>query len=316
MDRRHATQRLGALVLVLGLVLAGCSSSGDDAATTTVPGPDASTSTTAPDADSDGPLVVVVTNDDGIGAPGIDVLASAISEIDDVEVHVVAPAENQSGTSDKTTDGEVAHADGKTVSGIEGTAVEGFPADSVGVALDDLGLDPDLVASGINEGQNVGPLAGLSGTVGAASTAARRGVPAVAGSAGVGDGADYDLAAGLVVDWIVENREALAARTMSTDTVVNINVPDCTVGSPRTVEHVEPAENIPEGMSPFTADCEAEVDFDTPSTDVEAVANGFIAISEIPVTDADADAAASDSEAPDSEAPDSESPDPDTPDRS
>ena len=53
------------------------------------------------------------------------------------------------------------------------------------VALDELGVEPDLVVSGINPGQNVGPLAYLSGTVGAGRAAVRRGIPAIAGSAGL-----------------------------------------------------------------------------------------------------------------------------------
>lgn len=289
MNDHRTGWRVSALLLVVGLVLGACSSSGDGASDTTVASTAASSETAdGTDDASDAPLTVVVTNDDGIGAPGIDALTSAISELDGVEVFVVAPAENQSASGDKTTSGEVAYADGETASGVAGTAVDGYPADTIGVALDDLDIEADLVASGINEGQNVGPLVQASGTVGAAMTAVRRGIPAVAGSAGLGDGADYEDAADLVVDWIITNRAALADGTQPTDGLVNINVPDCTVGSPRGIELVNTADydQIPEGMSPFSADCEAELDFETPENDVQAVANGFIAISKVPVTDA------------------------------
>ena len=132
---------------------------------------DTSTTTSIPDR-----LTVLVTNDDGIGAPGIDALVTALSAVDGLDIVVVAPAANQSGTSDKTTPGGASHADATTISGVAGTAVDGFPADSVNVALDELGITPDLVVSGINKGQNTGNLAYASGTVGAARTAARRGI--------------------------------------------------------------------------------------------------------------------------------------------
>ena len=129
-------------------------------------------------------LTILVTNDDGIGAPGINALVNQLIELDNVDVRVVAPAENQSGSSDKTTDGELVWIDSATSGGYAGIAVFGFPADAVNVALEQLDIVPGLVVSGVNSGQNVGPLAPLSGTVGAAQTGARAGYPAIAASAG------------------------------------------------------------------------------------------------------------------------------------
>lgn len=314
MHRRHSVRRWGALVAITGLVFAGCSSSGGDKTDDT---PAGDTTVTTVEAESDdGPLMVLITNDDGIDAPGIDTLATAISGMDDVEIHVVAPAGNQSATGDRTTDGEVAHTDAETASGIEGIAVDGYPADTVELALDQLGLEPDLVASGINQGQNVGPVTAASGTVGAAMTAARRGIPAVAASAGFGDGADYDAAADLVVDWIDENRDAIEKGDHEVDGVVNINVPDCTAGESRGPAHVELAAEIPDGVSPFTADCSVEVDFDEPDDDVQAIANGWAAITEIPISEPgiydDDDAAAGDTTAGDDDSGDDDSGDDDT----
>ena len=163
------------------------------------------------------PLTIVVTNDDGIGAEGIDVLVTALMEMDDVEVHVVAPAGDMTGQSDNTTPGGATFADGSTISGVEGTAVDGFPADTINVALDDLGLEPDLVVSGINKGQNVGPLAYLSGTVGAGREAVRRGIPAIAGSAGLNGGDGYELATELIVEQIDALRDELSEGTADTD---------------------------------------------------------------------------------------------------
>jgi 5'-nucleotidase len=119
--------------------------------------------------------------------------------LDNVEVVVVAPAENQSGTSDKTTEGDVVWENASSTSGYSGIAVYGYPADAVNVALNQLDIIPGVVVSGVNSGQNVGPLALLSGTVGAAQTAARAGYPA---SAGFGSEWDFDAAAQLIVGWI------------------------------------------------------------------------------------------------------------------
>src|SRR5699024_6221135 len=118
---------------------------------------------------------------------------------------------------------------------------------------------------GVNQGQNVGPLTEISGTVGAAMTAVRRGIPAVAGSAGMVDGADFAFAAELMVDWIVEHRADLASGTTPADAVVNINVPECTAGEPRGVEEVPLAEEIPDNVVPFTADCTVEPEDEAPA---------------------------------------------------
>jgi 5'-nucleotidase len=281
-DRGHDMLRRTTGIVATSLLVIGgmaCSSSGSDASgptsarktSTTV-----STSTAKPPA-----LTVVVTDDDGIDAGGIDELAKQIGAIPGVTVHVVAPATNQSGTGDKTTPGGAKYHAGTTASGIKGTAVVGTPADSVGVALDDLGLKPDLVASGINKGQNIGPLAAISGTVGAALTAARRKIPAVAGSAGFGEHPDYASAAKLVVAWIIANRVALAAHRMPTTAIVNFNVPDCTKGTMRPMVQAPLAAAIPKGVSPFTTDCSAEPATTKPANDVEALVNGYAVQSDV-----------------------------------
>lgn len=275
------TRRTAALLVATAALLVGgtaCSSSGSKPGAASVDR-SAATVTTAPAID---PITIVVTDDDGIDAPGIDELARQLSKLPEVTVKVVAPATNQSGTGDKTTPGEVAHHPGETSSGIEGTAVEGTPADSVNVALDELGLKPDLVASGVNKGQNVGPLAKISGTVGAALTAARRGIPAVAGSAGLTD-PDYELGAKYVVEWVKANRARIAAGRMATGRVVNFNVPHCTSGEAQPLVDVPTADAIPEGTSPFEADCAATPASFTPTDDVDALAHGFSARSVVTV---------------------------------
>jgi len=227
-------------------------------------------------------LTILVTNDDGIGAPGIDGLVNRLLALDDVVVRVVAPAQNQSGSSDKTTEGEVVWEDSATVSGYSGIAVYGFPADAVRVALQELGIVPDLVVSGVNQGQNVGPLARLSGTVGAARFAGRAGYPAVAASAGVPADADFEGAAALVAAWIEDHRNALLNGTVSAEQVTSFNVPECTAGSRRELVEVPLADSIPAGSNAFFTDCSIEPD-SAPTSDVDALVKGFAAVTQVPL---------------------------------
>lgn len=264
------TRRLCTALLAVALVLAACSS--DDADDT------ASTTTAAPVE----PLTILVTNDDGIDAPGIDALVTALQALDGVEVVIVAPADDKTGSSDTTTPGGALHAAGATASGVAGTAVQGFPADTIGVALDDLGLDPDLVVSGVNPGQNLGPLAAVSGTVGAARTALRRGIPAVAASVGLEPLADYALGAALVVAWIAEHRAEISDGSVGTEAVVSFNVPGCVSGEPKPLVEVPLATAIPEGANIFeTADC-STASPSAPLDDVAAMLAGHLAKTQVP----------------------------------
>lgn len=268
-------RRTIAAALCITVVVSGCGSDDDAGTTTTSVQPTTTTGAAEP-------LTILVTNDDGIGAPGIDALVAAVQDVPDVEVVIVAPAENQSGSSDKTTPGGAAYAAGETASGVPGTAVQGFPADTIAVALDELGLDPDLVVSGVNQGQNVGPLAAVSGTLGAARTALRRGIPAVASSAGLEGLADYELGARLVAEWIVEHRAEVADGSIGTDAVVSFNVPGCRAGDPKPIVEVPLAGAMPEGANPFeTADCSVEP-AQPPADDVAAMLGGYLAETLVP----------------------------------
>jgi 5'-nucleotidase len=256
-----------AVFVVIALSITGCSNSSNNS----------NDSSQSPQE-----LTILVTNDDGIGAPGIDSLVNNLIALDNVEVVVVAPAENQSGSSDKTTEGDVVYENSATVSGYSGIAVFGFPADAVNVALDQLDIVPNLVVSGVNSGQNVGPFAPLSGTVGAAQTGARAGFPAVAASAGFDSSSDFDAAAELVTAWIDDNRSALANNLASVDTATSFNVPDCTSGNIRELVAVPRADSIPEGVNVFVTDCSVEPD-SAPISDVDAMIKGFAAQTQLPL---------------------------------
>ena len=223
----------------------------------------------------------MVTNDDGIAHPGIDTLVTELQTLEGVEVVVVAPAADKTGTSDSTTPGGATYADGATASGYEGTAVDGFPADTVNVAIDELGIEPDLVVSGVNQGQNVGPLAYASGTVGAARTAIRRGIPAIAGSAGLTEGTDYGAVAELISAYITEHRSEYADGTADASTVVSFNIPDCTAGAIKELVEVPLATVIPPGANIFVTDCSVEA-ATPPADDIAAIMAGHAAVTLVP----------------------------------
>src|SRR4029077_2632080 len=84
-----------------------------------------SKSTTTTEAER--PLTILVSNDDGIGAPGLDALVEGLRKVPNTKVIVSAPVANQSGTGGKTTPGGTpAATDATTASGVGGHAVPGF----------------------------------------------------------------------------------------------------------------------------------------------------------------------------------------------
>jgi 5'-nucleotidase len=258
-------------------LLAACSSSSKSSSNATPSTAAAVTTTTgAPK------LRVLVTNDDGVGAPGIDALVEALRKVDNVSVTVIAPATNQSGSGSKTTGGTLTATDATTASGYPAKAVKGFPADSVIYALDQGGLTerPHVVISGTNNGQNLGTVVDASGTIGAARAAAQRGIPALAVSQGLATAtrpADYPASVTAALAWLTKHRAELAARdTASTapSTVTNMNVATCPTGNPRTDVAMVPVDTKAAGIG-VPVDCVTA--FASPKTDVEAFLHGYVA---------------------------------------
>lgn len=264
-----------ASVIACVVIGAGCSGGDDSAGPSSTASPATTTSANAATTAPGKGIVVMVSNDDGVSAPGIDSLVNALEKRSDVaEVVVVAPAENQSGAGDKTTTGAEA-SPATTKSGVAATAVAGTPADSVTHGLDVVmaGSPPDLVMTGVNAGQNLGPVLSLSGTVGAARTAARRGIPAVAISQGLtADGGDLDYTPGTTaaMAWLDEHIGSLRPGT-----VTNINAPTCGKGSIRgTVEKPSATEG---NALVAGVDCTATA---TGTDDVSAFNAGFVVVSD------------------------------------
>ncbi len=162
---------------------------------------------------------ILVTNDDGVNAPGITALATALRSLG--RVAVVAPDREQSAIGHAITLHHPLRAD-QIADDVY--AVSGTPTDCVNIAIHNL-LDfkPDLVVSGINRGANMGDDVTYSGTVSAAMEATLMGIPAIAVSlATAGEGSNYDAAA----LFIRQLAQQVIKQGLPPDTFLNINVPD------------------------------------------------------------------------------------------
>ncbi len=194
----------------------------------------ASVVVTANVADVRRPLRILVTNDDGVGAAGIAAVVDALQGLRNVEVRVVAPATNQSGTGGNVSTTPLHVTPATTASGDQATAVAGFPADTVLYDVLAAHDTPDVVVSGINAGQNLGNITEISGTVGAARQANRLGIPAIAVSQGLAPSFDYSTAARLTTLVLEAFRHRYEKGTALAQTI-NLNVPSCPTGMVRGV---------------------------------------------------------------------------------
>ena len=164
---------------------------------------------------------ILLTNDDGIHAPGLAALADALPALG--EVLTVAPALNQSGVSHTITYLQPLMVREEFRDGRHfGWAVAGSPADCVKLAMLQLSLHSlDLVVSGINSGPNVGINVLYSGTVAAAIEGAFFGVTSVAVSLALAEQPDYPQAARLAVDLIAQLLEQAPRGSLW-----NLNLPE------------------------------------------------------------------------------------------
>ena len=183
-------------------------------------------------------MKILVTNDDGIDAPGLWILAEELRKVG--EVVIVAPHEEQSGVGSSISLHRAIRVK-KLEPGVEGTeayAVEGTPADSVIIALNSLfpgGIG--MVVSGINRGPNIGHDVFVSGTVGAAMQGYLRGIPSLAISINTYERSNFGE---------VKLASLLGARVkdgiLSGKILLNVNLPDLALGEIDGIEITELSE--------------------------------------------------------------------------
>ena len=229
-------------------------------------------------------MKILLTNDDGIYAPGLAAMECALRRLG--EVCVVAPAVEQSGVGHSITflmplmakeifDGERRR----------GWAVEGSPADCIKLALSEFWPQPDLVVSGINGGLNLGINVLYSGTVAGATEGAVFGIPSIAVSLEYDEHAQFDRAAEMALCLI---EQILRRDGADKHALYNINIPTVALQRPAEVRVVPmatvgwPAEFDrrvdPKGRRYFWAMGSLTVPTAGEMTDLDAWSKGFITL--------------------------------------
>lgn len=228
---------------------------------------------------------ILVSNDDGIHAPGIQCLARHLRTVADVRV--VAPDRDRSGASNSLTLVHPLRAQ-ELENGDMG--VDGTPTDCVHLAITGLlDREPDLVISGINAGANMGDDVLYSGTVAAAMEGRFLGLPAIAVSL-VGPGLQhYDAAARVVLNLL----DRLHRVPLPAATILNVNVPDLPFEEIRGVQatrlgHRHKSESVVKASDPrgrpiyWVGPAGPEQDAG-PGTDFFAVREGCVSVTPIQV---------------------------------
>ena len=216
---------------------------------------------------------ILITNDDGIHAKGIEVLVELAQAFGDV--YVVAPHENNSAVGHGITLRRAIKAQEVKLKGsIKSVAIDGTPADCVKYALFHLGLTPDIILSGINTERNCGTDIIYSGTVSAAIEANLCGYKAIALSA---TDENYEI----VKEEFPTIFKTLMASSFDPKTTMNINFPNCsqslgvkitTVGQTKyDVSYIE-HEDGHLLTGPFVEIEQSE------DTDIKAVLAGYVSI--------------------------------------
>jgi len=178
---------------------------------------------------------VLLTNDDGIAAPGLQALRRRLVALGGLDVVTIAPDSNRSATARSiTTRAPLAVEEITFDDGNVGYAVDGTPVDCVRFA--ELGLGggrPDLIVSGINHGANLGDDITYSGTVAAALEGIVLGIPAIAlsqQSSGGGMGyvtGSFDFA--VAAEFSARMVDRLRSKAMPEATLINVNFPGIAV---------------------------------------------------------------------------------------
>lgn len=227
-------------------------------------------------------MKILVSNDDGIKAPGLKALVSALETL--AEVVVVAPADNCSGASNSLT---FTRPLAVTRHSERWISVEGTPTDAVHLAITGL-LDtpPDMVVAGINSAPNLGDDTLYSGTVAAAMEGRHCGLPAIALSMATMEVVSHYATAQMVAKDLVER---LMHQALPPGTILNVNVPDVPVadlngtvvtrlGARHRAEQVVPVSESQYWIGPAGQPCD-----DGAGTDFYAIVQNQVSVTPIQV---------------------------------
>jgi 5'-nucleotidase len=237
------------------------------------------------------PFRILLTNDDGVRAPGI--LAVALALRGHAEITIAAPTDNQSGKGHSITTSDPIFVDTITLPpDLPAYSLQTTPASCVKVAVGALmAQKPDLVVSGINRGYNLGTVTYVSGTVGAAREAALMGIPAIAASLAYEE-SDYKPAAEIVRQVV----EMVRRNGLEPGSFLNVNVPPGTAAAIKGIRvtrqsRLSGVERFEEQKSPrnrrFFWSVWNEPAGDAEGTDVWAVEHGHAAVTPLRVGEFD-----------------------------
>lgn len=229
--------------------------------------------------------LILITNDDGIGARGIRLLAEALEPLGTIVV--IAPKEEQSASSHSLTIRSsipVEHGEGNSY------IVAGTPTDCVLLGIQGiLSTPPDLIVSGINHGPNMGEDVTYSGTVAAAIEGTILGIPSIAFSSlqrTIDDAEPIGAIAASIVATALD-------RGIPAETLLNVNIPDPSkmpvqgvritkLGS-RSYRNVLNPQNTSNKNMKFTINGEEPVWKDDNGTDIAAVRMGYVSITPLKI---------------------------------
>lgn len=232
---------------------------------------------------------VLLTNDDGIFAPGLAALRQAFETVFDVVV--VAPDRERSAIGQGITVHRPIRVENVSFhsSSVKGYAVDGTPSDGVKLAFEILDPKPDIVVSGVNRGYNLGTDILYSGTVSAAVEGVINGAPAIAVSLAVSlDGKDdYSVAA----EFALKMARLVLEKGLPPETLLNINVPALSKeeikGVQITNQGIRRYQNVfdkrfdPRGRTYYWLAGEPVDLDDGPNSDFTAVNNGMISVTPV-----------------------------------
>lgn len=242
------------------------------------------------------PYRILVTNDDGVRAPGISAIAQILQLIG--TPIIVAPADNQTAKSHSAITTEPIFRQDMTLpNGLRAVGLTATPATTVGIAIRNIVMPrPDLVVSGINSEYNLGQSAYYSGTVAAAREAAMQGIPAIAASLSGAAAGDLVVAA--------EEVFGVARRVkqwgLAPNTFLNVNVPPMPPGGYKGYMITTQApirggqENFVEMKHPsgrtlyWSQYTERSTTVQPQGTDIWAVENGYVSVTPMRLGETDA----------------------------
>jgi len=230
-------------------------------------------------------MKILLSNDDGYQAPGLQALADALCTIGDIVV--VAPDQDRSGASNSLTLVNPLRARTMENGFIR---VDGTPTDCVHLAITGLlEVEPDLVVSGVNAGPNMGDDVLYSGTVAAATEGRFLGLPAIAVSMNSHEPEHFETGARVALELV----QRLVREPLAENVILNVNVPDLPYDDLRGLRstrlgHRHKAEPVVKSVDPrgrpiyWVGPAGAEQDAG-PGTDFYTVREGFVSVTPLQV---------------------------------